>query len=397
MSVLARAVRSAQWLTVSLVAYDAALALAGWAQPVPPSADGRGRRFRVLVPAHDEAHVLAGVLGDLRAQAHDARLTRVVVIADRCIDATAAVARDAGVEAFERKSGAEGKGAALSDYLAQHPLAPDEAVVVLDADTRLPTDVLSGFAAALSEGSTVLQANLDVSNPDASLLATASAVSYWSGNRMVQHARSVLGWSADLGGTGMCITAEALESAGGFSVAFAEDRDLALRVLLSGSRVRWLHTVRILDEKPTAAAAAVRQRARWRNADRDVRRRHLGTLLRYAAAERSGSAADHALRMVRPGRAVLVGLSALPTALSLVRSAPWLLPRRVWAPALATQLLLPPAFLARDGVARRHVLLSPAALCIAALALPVQVVAPRVRGRWVHTPHLGEPPVVIEE
>lgn len=386
---LATLARCGQWVLVGLTAYDALLALAGWPDPAPLHPGGQDQRFRVLVPAHDEAGVIANVVTDLQRQTHDPRLVRIVVIADRCGDATAAAAADAGAEARERDEGPEGKGAALAWYLASEPLQEDEAVVVLDADTRVPADLLSSFAAALADGSGVLQANLDVSNPDVSLVALASALSYWSGNRMVQHARTRLGWSADLGGTGMCLSAASLSASGGFSSAFAEDRDLALRVVLCGGQVRWLHDVRILDEKPSDAVTAVRQRARWRNADRDVRQRHLLPLLRFAAAHRSASAFDHAVRLVRPGRAVLAA-ATLPLAL-LAGSRPrvGLLAPGVWGAAVGTQVLLPMVFLARDGVALRHLLRYPIVTLVAAVAVPIQVVAPRVRGRWVHTPHVG--------
>ena len=49
----------------------------------------------------------------------------------------------------------------------------------------------------LDAGHEVVQCYLDVENPDGSVLATASAMTYWAGNRMVQLARDNLGWSAE--------------------------------------------------------------------------------------------------------------------------------------------------------------------------------------------------------
>ena len=73
-----------------------------------------------------------------------------------------------------------------------------------------------------------------MSNPDASALTTAAALSYWASNRMVQLARRNLGWSADLGGTGMCLTGEALAAVGGFGTSATEDQELVARLVLAG-------------------------------------------------------------------------------------------------------------------------------------------------------------------
>ena len=61
----------------------------------------------------------------------------------------------------------------------------------------------------------------------------------------------------------MCITEAALAAAGGFGDSLVEDQELGVRLFLSGHRVRWLHDVRIADEKPVAVEVAIRQRSRW--------------------------------------------------------------------------------------------------------------------------------------
>ena len=164
---------------------------------------------------------------------------------------------------LERTEGPDGKGAVLRWFLEGHALEPDEALVVIDADNRVPVNLLERLSDEIDGGGQVLQAYLDVSNPDASALATASALSYWASNRMVQLARHNLGWTADLGGTGMCISAAALADAGGFGDSLVEDQELGVRLFLAGHKVQWLHDVRIADEKPAGADVAIRQRSRW--------------------------------------------------------------------------------------------------------------------------------------
>ena len=249
----------AQGAVLAHVIYHGAVAMWGWRSPALVAVGERRRRLRVVVPAHNEARVIGGVLSDLIDDPYDNRA--VCVIADRCTDETAVIAKGHGAAVAERSEGASGKGAALVWYLEKHPLAAEETLVIFDADNRLPENTLGRIADRLDAGAEAVQCYLDVENPGESWLATASALSYWASNRMVQLARSALGWSVDLGGTGMALSAAAIEAAGGFGTSLTEDQEMAARLALAGVPVRWLHRVRIRDEKPTDVGAAVQASA----------------------------------------------------------------------------------------------------------------------------------------
>lgn len=372
--------RPIEVVLLALIGYNLVVALFGWRnRPAAPKAIEPVRRFRVVVPAHDEARVIGNLLGDL-AVASRRMPSDVVVLADHCTDETANVANAAGATVAERAEGPGGKGAALTWYLDREPLAEDEALVVLDADNRVPEDLLERFNDELAAGNSVLQAYLGVSNPDASPLATASALSYWASNRMVQLARRNLGWTADLGGTGMCITSQALESVGGFGTSFAEDQELGVELFEAGHAVTWLHDVRILDEKPTDASVAVRQRSRWAAGRSQVARAHVPRLLKIGTP----AAIDLAIRLVQPSRmgvavvsAALAGASALgaPT-----------MGFGAWSLAAVLQVAAPVGFLWREGVERRYLVKYPVLTVLPLLKLPARLI--RQRG-WYHTPHSG--------
>lgn len=379
----AAAARSA---LLGLVAHDTIVGMASLAPVRTAPAGPRDRRFRVVVPAHDEAHVVGDLLRDLQRHSYDRSLLRVVVLADRCSDSTAETARSLGFEAFERRDGFGSKGHALRWYLDRDPLLEDEALVVLDADNRVPPDLLAAFADELDRGAVALQAYLDVTNADDSLIASASALSYWAGNRMGQHGRQVLGLSPDLGGTGMCLSPDAVRLLG-FTGRLSEDRDLALRLVLDGQRVTWLHHVHVADEKPKTLAVAVRQRARWRNGISQLQRVHLGPLLRLAVRG-DVSALDQAVRLVRPSRTTTSILSVTVLAAQLAvrpEQRRW----RLWLTVCTSQVVLPPVALLRDHVPARHVIRYPLALILPVLGVAARVHARRSRGRWVHTPHTG--------
>ena len=381
--------RTAQGALLGLIAYNAITALWGWRDRSPGAPGDRNRRFRVVIPAHDEEGVVGAVVGDIVAQGYPSGLVDVWVIADRCTDDTAEVAVTAGARVVERNEGTGGKGAALAWHLDASPLERNEALVVFDADNRVPPGVLGRFADELDAGHLVLQAYLDVSNPDASVLTTASALSYWAGNRMVQLARTNLGWSADLGGTGMCFAPAALEAVGGFGDSLTEDQELGARLAVAGIPVVWLHDVRIRDEKPATVAATVGQRARWMAGKRAVARRFFGDFLRTAWHRREPGMVDMAIRVVQPGRSFVALLSGLLTASAAVIGGGWLFPWPWWAAATVLQVAQPIPFLLRDGVPARYVVRYPLLVVLAALWAPIRIASRRSRG-WFHTPHTGD-------
>ncbi len=378
---------AAQLIVLTFAAYTLVTAL--WGLPSPESAPRgkRGRRFRVVIPAHNEAKVIGNLLDDLGGQRYPSELVRVVVLADRCTDDTATSVGDRA-EIAERFSGRDGKGAALAWYLEREPLGADEALVVLDADNRVDDDLLARFADELDRGHQVLQAYLDIANPDASALTAASALSYWASNRMVQLSRERLRWGVELGGTGMCLTREALDEVGGFLASETEDQDLTARLLLAGMRVRWLHDVRVSDEKPETLGVVVRQRTRWAGGKREVGRSVTRSLLGRWVKESSMACFDLAVRINQPGRATVAALSGLLTVIAAIWPSRYLLPWWVWAVATIIQVGAPIVFLRLDEVPGRYLWRYPYLVVFAAMSPVAKLLSRRSTG-WYHTPHQG--------
>ena len=133
--------------------YLAGLALLSRRPALPPPA-AAVPHFDLLVPAHDEEGGIAATVKSLLALDWPADRRRVVVIADNCTDATAALAREAGAMVMERHdTERRGKGFALAyamDRLLAEGLAT--AIVVVDADTLVSPGLLRAFAARLERG-----------------------------------------------------------------------------------------------------------------------------------------------------------------------------------------------------------------------------------------------------
>ncbi len=343
----------------------------------------------MVIPAHDEEKVVGSLVSDLRAQDFPPDSYAVWVLADRCSDATAAAAARGGARVAERRSGPEGKGELLRWHLDREPLSPREALVVLDADNRVESDFLARLALALGRGAQVVQASVLPSNMGSSPIATAAGLGDWMAREMIYRRSTARSRPVELGGTGFCVTSEALGAVGGWSGSFTEDLDLTVRLVLGGHQVIYLPEARVSDEKPVSLAAAVGQRRRWAQGRTGVRRQWAGRLLGAALSRRSLPLFRLALRLVVPGRslrflaAAALGTSAVVWGWSFPFSWPvWL----VWATWLAVRPVLA---LWRVDAVRPHLVWYPLTLVWGLVWIWVRL-GPR-RRQWYHTPHHGAP------
>ncbi|MCZ7533586.1 MAG: glycosyltransferase [Acidimicrobiia bacterium] len=374
-----------QFLFVGPALYSSFIALWGLRTPKDPTVGEPTLKMRVVVAAHNEAGVIEGVASDLAKQTYPAHLMRSVVIADRCTDTTAEIA-GRYVDVAVREGGEGAKGAAIAWYLDSEPLADGEVLLVLDADNRIDTDYVERVAASLQSGADAVQTYLDVANPDGSALATANALTYWASNRMVQLSRSNIGWSVDLGGTGMALTDSALKAAGGFTDDLTDDVALNARLNLAGIRATWLHTARVYDEKPTDMAATVRQRSRWVRGRRNAQRRYGWKLIRTGVTSRQPALLDLAFRLYHPGRSFIALVIALLAVVAAVFPTWALWPWWFLAGVAALVVLFPIVFLIVDRVPVRYIVKYPYVTLIAILWLPIRI-GSRILKTWNPTKH----------
>jgi len=216
----------------------------------------------VLVPSHDDAGPLRAALPSFGPAMRSGR-DRLVVIADRCADDTAAAARAAGADVLVRESDetGRGKGGALRFALERIAGDPREPVAVFDADSEPSAGFFEAAEAAMAGGERALQAFVDPA-PGRSLLARTAAYSEIVSQRVGDRLRAALGWGVPLRGTGMVVERGLLSEGLGRCETFVEDLELTLLLAADGVRVRPL-AASVRDPKPDSGAGVVRQRARW--------------------------------------------------------------------------------------------------------------------------------------
>jgi hypothetical protein len=223
-------------------------------------------RFAVLIPAHNEEQGIDATLASVADCDYPAECRHMIVIADNCSDQTAARARQAGVEVWERTDPTKkDKGSAVTWALERLSSMRDEfdAVVMLDADCLVSQNLLAAMDTAMNSGSQAVQVCYLVGNPDDSQASALRFAAFTLMNTVRPMGKQAFGMSCGLFGTGMAFTMEQLRRAPWKATGFGEDFEYHLRIVDGGGRVEFLPTAWVKSAMPTSFAVSTEQQARW--------------------------------------------------------------------------------------------------------------------------------------
>jgi cellulose synthase/poly-beta-1,6-N-acetylglucosamine synthase-like glycosyltransferase len=262
------------------------------------------KRFAIFIPAHNEEVVIENIVENLEQLNYPKDSYEVFVIADNCTDNTAGIARKAGANVLERfDDKKKGKGYALQ-WAFEQVLYGDEkdydAAVVFDADNLVSRNFLKEMNNKLCDGYKVVQGYIDSKNPDDSWITASYSIAFWSSNRLFQCARSYLGLSCEIGGTGFCMDVNVLKQIGWHATCLVEDLEFTMKLVLNNIKVGWAHKAIVYDEKPLKLVQSWKQRRRWMQGFADVCSRYFFKLLLKGIKERNMTLIDCAIYTLQP-------------------------------------------------------------------------------------------------
>ncbi|MGR6331232.1 glycosyltransferase family 2 protein [Sphingomonas sp. XXL09] len=243
----------------------------------------------ILIPAHDEAMGIEGMLAALHARI-DPNVS-VLVVADNCTDDTAARARQAGATVIERHDSARrGKGYALAfgrDHLA---MSPPDCVIVLDADCTIERDGIAVLAgAAMATGRAIQACYLQRPDRAASPKSQISSFAFLVKNLVRQRGMTRIGGVAAMTGTGMALPWSVLADAPLASADLAEDMALGAWLTRHRRPPLFLEDARVWSDA-ASEAALMTQRNRWERGFMSIaRKRALPLIVDGIARGRRGS------------------------------------------------------------------------------------------------------------
>ena len=257
-------------------------------KPKPLAVPAKAHRYAVLIAARNEENVISGLLDSLQAQTYDMSLVTVFVAADNCTDSTAAIARSHGAVVYERFNQLNvGKGYAL-DFLLQHIGADYPAgfdgYFVFDADNILAPDYIERMNEMFSNGHEIVTSYRNSKNFGGNWISAGYALWFLRESRYLNGARTRLGSSAAVGGTGFLFSQRILnESHGWRFYLLTEDIEFSVYHILRGEKIAICESAVLYDEQPTDFRQSCRQRLRWAKGYVQVFLRYGGQLLRGAA------------------------------------------------------------------------------------------------------------------
>lgn len=237
-----------------------------------------GGKFFIVIPAHDEAALITDTVSSLRSTLADSSFPfSVWVVADNCSDNTAELAAAAGARVLRRTDPMRlGKGYALAFFfeqlLAMSDVKDEDAVVVIDADTRVDPQLLKAFAHRLGGGWDWLQGVSGIANRQASWRTRLMSCAFALINGTWLMGQDALGHSVSLRGNGMCFTVRGLRRVPWRAFGLAEDVEYSWTLRLEGKRARFVPDARVFSEIAFTNPNAVRmQRQRWESGRKSVR------------------------------------------------------------------------------------------------------------------------------
>ena len=236
--------------------------------------------FAAVIPAHNEADVISGLISSIRRCSYPQELISIFVIADECTDSTAALSRKLGARIISRPI-STCKGDALSEAFSVILTEKAyDAVAVFDADNLVDSEFFSVMNERLTSGDKAVQGYVDSKNSDSSWVSYAHSVWYWITNRLMQTGRAVLGIGCVLDGTGFVLSTELLAKVRWKTVTFAEDAEYTCILAENGIRVDYAEDAVVFDEKPRTLRESARQRRRWTQGMFDVQSEYTLRLLK---------------------------------------------------------------------------------------------------------------------
>jgi cellulose synthase/poly-beta-1,6-N-acetylglucosamine synthase-like glycosyltransferase len=310
-----------------------------------PGRSSRQLRFDVIVPAHDEEAGIARTVASLRAMDWPDGNFRVVVVADNCSDATAAVARKAGAEVLERQNlTLRGKGYALAHAFAWSTNDGfASAVVVVDADAEASANLLEAFAVRIERGARAIQAQYGILNPWSSWRTQLITIAKGAFHVVRSRARERLGLSCGVRGNGWCVTHELLNEVPYRYYSLTEDVEYGIALGMAGRRVEYAGEAHADADMASNEKTARSQRQRWEQGRFQLVRASTIPLLLAAVRHRSLVCLDLAFDLMVPPLSylalniVVLGLAAAIVSLGYPSSGMFWLR---WALACAAALLL---------------------------------------------------------
>ena len=288
-------------LTLPLVVELAVLTLASRLpkRRLESSASSAPIHLSVIIPAHNEEVLIGSCVESLRASAAGSS-TRIIAVAHNCTDRTAERAAEAGADVVRYNSEAKGKGCALAfgfDYAVSQGA---DAVLVVDADSTVSSNLVGVVGEAFAHGAQAVQCRYEMESSSKRPTTRLTALAFRGFNVIRPTGRDRLDLSAGILGNGFAVRQTLLAQNSYNSLSVVEDLEFHIKLVLAGKKVRFLDQARVSSGMPSSKAGDATQRSRWEGGRAHAAVTWLPPLLKQVTQGR--------LRMLEP----VIDLASMP-------------------------------------------------------------------------------------
>jgi len=221
-------------------------------------------RLLFLVPAHNEELHIGDCVRSLVALDYPVEARRIIVVADNCIDSTAAIASEAGAECLVRADPAQrGKPRALAWAIPQLDIAAWDAVVIVDADTVVEPDFGWGLCQRGPLREVAVQGTVLANNEWDNWLTRLGGMLARCRYEVTYPIKNAGGLNIPLTGNGMAIGSGVLIRLGWNAYSIAEDSELYAQYTIEGIPILHAPLATVLSAEPVRLGEGATQRRRW--------------------------------------------------------------------------------------------------------------------------------------
>ena len=277
----------------------------------------RKRKFAVLIPGYKEDNVIIEVASEALKQDYPTELFDVVIIADTFKKETLDILSQLPIKLIEVSFSKSTKSKALNK--AMNIIGNEyDIALILDADNIMEYQFLSKFNQAFDRGFVSVQGHRVAKNTNTNF-AILDAVSEEINNHIYRLGHRALGLSSALIGSGMAFeysffksTMQKIDAVGGF------DKELELRLLQGNKVIDYVEDALVYDEKVQNTEVFENQRKRWLSAQFVYFNRYFLPGIKDLFLKGNIDFMDKVYQMVQPPRILLLGLTTIFAAISLL-------------------------------------------------------------------------------
>jgi poly-beta-1,6-N-acetyl-D-glucosamine synthase len=242
----------------------------------------------VVVPAHNEAATIEQTIGSCLHQTYP--VAQVIVVADNCTDATAALARAAGATVIEGCGGSK----AAAQNLALPSVVAD-LVVALDGDNTLDATAVAHLVATMRAGYAGTCAAV-LPKDTTTIYSQYRTLYHALSNGWTKKIQDTLGRQLVLNGMANCHRTDVLAAMGGFpDDSVTEDFNLTWALHRRGYPVVFTPEAFVYTQEPTSFRELIGQMHRWTAGFAQCMVAHQAPLVDLASFVVVGSVAGDAL------------------------------------------------------------------------------------------------------